>query len=141
RFARALPEASCLLVGPGDYPRPMLPASLGEATSLGGPAPLGVASVAESLEIGDIDPAELEYGPRPRLQAILAIQDRVARDFGCAFWNPQEFMGGPLSMNTWVQAEPQMGRPDHLHLTRLGYVRMAMSLTDAIMYGYDLETR
>ena len=125
RFARTLPESSCLLMGPGDFPRPIVP------------EPPEGNGVGEDLEIGAVDPDDIEYGPRPRLQAIIETQARVASDFGCAFWNPQAFMGGPLSMNTWVQAEPQMGRPDHLHLSRLGYVRMAMSLTDAIMYGYD----
>jgi len=104
RFSRVAPDASCLLVGPGDFP--------------------------EKGEDG-------AYRPRERLSQIIAIQRVVASERGCAFWDTQAFMGGPMSMNTWVAAEPAMARDDHLHLTKRGYTRMGMALVDAIMYGYD----
>ncbi len=107
RFQRAAPNASCLLVGPGDFPEPQ---------------------------------DDETYRPRARLQAIVEIQRALALAGDCAFWDTQAFMGGPMGMVRWVRAKPIMARPDHLHLTRRGYARMAMALTDAMMYGYDAGT-
>lgn len=107
RFHRAAPEASCLLMGPGDFP---------VKTEEGGLA------------------------PRPRLMQIVEVQRQVASEMGCGFWDALAFMGGPLSMGDWVHADPRMARDDHIHLTRRGYVRMGMALTDALMFDYDAGT-
>jgi lysophospholipase L1-like esterase len=104
RFQAAAPTASCLLVGPGDFPR--------------------------RLEDGG-------WAPRPRLAQIIAAQRDVAAVMGCAFWDTLAFMGGPMSMPTWIASQPAMGRNDGVHLTRRGYVRMGMGLTDAIMTAFD----
>ena len=104
RFARAAPEASCLLVGPGDFPLQTEPGS---------------------------------YAPRPRVAEIVAVQARVAADMGCGFWDTLAFMGGELSMLQWANAEPPMAKSDLIHLTRRGYVRMGMALTDALMLDFD----
>ena len=48
-------------------------------------------------------------------------------------------MGGPNTMHTWATSKPQMASRDHIHLTKRGYVRMGMALTDALMVGYDRE--
>ncbi|MCB9707070.1 MAG: hypothetical protein H6711_34835 [Myxococcales bacterium] len=108
RFKRAVPEASCLLVGPGDFP---------------------------------VKAADGAYTPRPRTAALVAAQAEVAREKGCAFWDALAFMGGEGSMVLWAMAEPAMGRPDHIHLTRRGYVRMGMALTDALMQGFEAGDR
>ena len=108
RFRRAVPDASCLLVGPGDFPQKL---------------------------------ADGAYGPRPRVPALIAAQREVAAEAGCAFWDALAFMGGEGSMALWALAEPAMGRPDHTHLTRRGYVRMGMALTDALMQGFEAAER
>lgn len=108
RYRRIVPEASCLLMGPGDFP---------EETPDGG------------------------RQPRARLRDIVRVQEDVARRHGCAFWDTQAFMGGELGMLNWVAAVPAMARPDHLHLTRRGYMRMGMALADALMQGYDAPSR
>jgi hypothetical protein len=46
-------------------------------------------------------------------------------------------MGGDLSMVQWANAVPPMAKSDHIHLTRRGYVRMGMALTDAMMLEFD----
>ena len=43
----------------------------------------------------------------------------------------------PASMHTWATSRPQMASKDHIHLTKRGYVRMGMVLTDALMAGFD----
>ncbi len=106
RFQRAVPNASCVLVGPGDFPR-----------------------VLEGSG----------YAPRPRTSQIVAVQRAVSSDMGCGFWDMLSFMGGEMSMPMWVAAQPQMARNDFLHLSKRGYVRMGMALTDALMVDYDGE--
>ena len=104
RLKAAAPGASCVLLGPGDFPKKQPDGS---------------------------------YAPRERLTQIVAAQSEVAAAKGCAFWDAYAFMGGEGSMNLWAKATPQMGRGDHIHLTRRGYVRMGMAFTDALMQGFD----
>ena len=61
----------------------------------------------------------------------------MAAEEGCGYWDGMAFMGGELSMVTWAAAQPAMAQSDHLHLTRRGYARMGMALTDALMFDYD----
>jgi lysophospholipase L1-like esterase len=107
RIHRAAPSASCLLIGPGDFP---------------------------------YRAADGTFTPRPRVALIVAAQREVAAEAGCAFWDAMQFMGGELSMLTWAAAQPAMANSDHLHLSRRGYVRMGMALTDALMFDYDAAT-
>jgi lysophospholipase L1-like esterase len=104
RLRRTAPAASCLLVGPGDFP---------------------------------LKGADGSFGPRPRAVQIAQVQRDAARAAGCAFWDMMQFMGGEQSMLTWAAAQPAMAQSDHLHLTRRGYARMGMALTDAVMFDYD----
>ncbi len=104
QFRAAIPQASCLLIGPGD--------SLREAEE-------GV------------------WVRRPRLAQIVEVQRDVAWEHGCAFWDGVAFMGGEGSSHTWATSKPQMASRDHIHLTRRGYVRMGMAITDAIMAEFD----
>lgn len=104
RLQAAAPQASCLLVGPGDFPR-------------------------------EVD--EDVWTVRPRVLEIVEAQRDVAYELGCGFWDTLAFMGGSNSMHTWATSRPQMASRDHIHLTKRGYVRMGMVLTDALMSGYD----
>jgi lysophospholipase L1-like esterase len=104
RYRDAAPQASCLLVGPGDFP---------QAVPGGG------------------------WLPRARVGEIIAVQDRLAAEHGCGFWDMRAFMGGELAMLQWMNADPPMAAGDHVHLTRRGYVRMGMALADAIMTAFD----
>lgn len=104
RLQAAAPEASCLLLGPGDFPR----------------------EVEEDVWV-----------PRPRVAEIIAVQRDVAYEMGCGFWDALAFMGGVNSMHTWATSNPQMASRDHIHLTKRGYVRMGMAVTDALMASFD----
>jgi hypothetical protein len=103
RFRRALPEASCVLLGPVDFPM---------------------------IKAGHVR-------PRPVLRKIVEVQRQVAAEEGCGFWDGMAFMGGELSMPTWVNADPPLARKDHLHYTRRGGARKGMALADALMLGFD----
>jgi lysophospholipase L1-like esterase len=104
RIQDAAPNASCLIMGPGDFPRR---------------GPDGT------------------FHNRPRVDAIIEVQRRVAAEQGCGFWDTKAFMGGELSMPLWVAADPPMAKPDHIHFTVRGYVRIGMALVDAMMMGFD----
>ena len=104
RLQKAAPKASCLLVGPGDFPREV-----------------------------DAD----VWTVRPRLLQIVEAQRDIAYELGCGFWDMLAFMGGSNSMHTWATSQPQMASRDHIHLTKRGYVRMGMVLTDALMSDFD----
>ncbi len=99
------------------------------------------AGAPSCLLIGPGDfPQLLDDGtvlPRARVGEIVAAQKRVAAELGCGFWDLQAFMGGELSMSQWVRSTPPMAAPDHIHLSRRGYVRMGMALVDALMADYD----
>ncbi len=107
RFRAAAPQASCVLLGPGDFPKKLSNSS---------------------------------YGPRERLTQVIVAQSEVAAAKGCAFWDAYAFMGGEGSMDLWTKASPQMGRGDHIHLTRRGYIRLGMAFTDAFMQGFERST-
>lgn len=104
RIRAALPEASCLLVGPTDRP----------------------IRDRETNELSD----------RPRTAQLVESQKRISAEEGCAFFDLYALMGGSLSMGRWVQAEPALGAPDHVHLTARGYEAVGELLHDNLMRGY-----
>lgn len=77
------------------------------------------------------------YQVRPRQALLIDAQKRIGAEFGCAFFDLVEFMGGPLSMVTWVGSEPRLGAKDHVHYTAAGYKRLAEVLHAALMKGYS----
>jgi lysophospholipase L1-like esterase len=104
RIKDAAPDASCLIMGPGDFPRRN---------------------------------ADGTWTNRQRVDDIIVVQRRVAAEEGCGFWDTKAFMGGELSMPLWASAQPPMAKPDHIHFTVRGYVRIGMALVDAMMQGFD----
>ena len=40
-------------------------------------------------------------------------------------------------MRRWIYAKPPLASPDHIHLTRRGYVYTGIALGDALMRAYD----
>ena len=48
-------------------------------------------------------------------------------------------MGGAGSINRWVNAKPSLAAPDHIHLTRRGYVVAGTAIGDALLRAYDLN--
>ncbi len=86
-----------------------------------------------------ITPFDLPSRARARLVRILDVQHRVARDVGCGLWDGYKFMGGQGSIRRWSSARPALAAPDHVHLTRRGYVYAGLALGDALMRAYDAE--
>lgn len=109
RVKDAVPNASCLLIGPSDWP---------------------------IRQPGDVE-GEETFLPRPRTAHIIEIQGRVAGEYGCGFFDLVEFMGGPLSMIRWVHADPPQAAQDYIHFNRLGYERLGAVLLRALLDGFE----
>jgi lysophospholipase L1-like esterase len=86
-----------------------------------------------------IAPFDVPRDKAPRLLDVIDVQRRLAREYGCAFWDGHGFMGGPGSIVRWAKATPPLASADHIHLTRRGYVYAGVALGDALMRAYDAE--
>jgi lysophospholipase L1-like esterase len=88
-----------------------------------------------------VGPPDCEYRTRghrlpfPHLEQVIEIQRGVALASGCAFWDWRGAMGGPGSVNQWVQAG--LGQGDYTHQTGAGYRATAGMLFDELMAQYN----
>ncbi len=77
------------------------------------------------------------YHTWPRVLEIAAIQRRVAKAAGCAFYDQIDAMGGPGSIAAWAdEAEPR-AQQDRVHLTRAGYTQVGTMLATDVLHAYD----
>ena len=108
---KAIPTASCLLVGPTDRGR-----LLSARTQ-------GVSQEARSREL-------LHYA---RIhQAIADAQARAGVTAHCGLWRWQAFMGGQGSIYRWLLETPPLAAPDLTHLTLEGYRRSGVALAEVL---------
>lgn len=103
RLREVAPHARCVVVGPPDR-------------GAGGRG----AGLAESRRRSQLH------------AAVSGVQERVAGEFACSFWNWQRAMGGPGAAGRWARAEPRLMQPDLIHLTAEGYAQSARALAAAI---------
>jgi lysophospholipase L1-like esterase len=98
-----------------------------------------VAAQASCLLIGPSDRPlrndDGSFSDRPLTSAVIDVQRRLAREFGCGFFDLRRFMGGPMSMLSWVDAVPPLGSRDYVHFTAAGYERLAESLHASLLDG------
>ncbi|MET0342912.1 MAG: SGNH/GDSL hydrolase family protein [Polyangiales bacterium] len=99
-----------------------------------------MAKGASCLLIGPTDRLERtpsgELRVMARTEKLIAAQRKVAREHGCGFFDLVGAMGGPKSMLKWSTSQPAYGAPDHVHLTKRGYVALGDVLTTALLEGY-----
>ena len=132
RVRSAVPQASCLFIGPSDRPVKLEVSEdeFGLALQSAGVAP----ELVPELQRGK---KRLLFQRRPRQQAIIDVQRRVAWRYGCGYWNWAGAMGGDLSMLNWTNADEPLGSQDYVHLTKLGYERIASLFWDALMGPFE----
>ncbi|MEW5738171.1 MAG: GDSL-type esterase/lipase family protein [Myxococcota bacterium] len=109
RTRAAAPEASCLVVGPID-------------SVVGGAAPPGA------------EPPEEPFRQRPQLEAVIAIERRVAREEGCAFFDLFAAMGGPGSLQRLHEAG--LLHEDLTHPRQKGLDVLGQLVADALLDAY-----
>jgi lysophospholipase L1-like esterase len=94
---------------------------------------------ASILVLGPPDSWSSDRGsrrPAPGVDRIIGAQESACREFGCAFWDTRERMGGTGSMREWVQSG--LAQRDYIHLTPTGYRRLGTMLFTDIMRRYEL---
>jgi len=72
------------------------------------------------------------YSVWSRTKPVAQVQREVAPEYGCAFWDWQEAMGGEGSMIAWRRADPPLSSRDLIHFTRAGYERVADQFVAAL---------
>jgi lysophospholipase L1-like esterase len=78
-----------------------------------------------------------EIGTAPAIPRLVAIQERVARDSGTAFFNTFEAMGGLGTMGRWYGAEPRLVGADFIHPMPSGAKIVGGLLYQALLEGYN----
>jgi len=118
RVARAVPSASCLLMGPPD--RATKHKVLASSDASGG------AGVAQTV-----------WTTLPRLLEVAAMERRVAAAAGCAYFSQLDAMGGPGSIAGWAMEAPPRAMLDRTHLSRQGYSELGQAIAGEILRAYD----
>jgi lysophospholipase L1-like esterase len=68
---------------------------------------------------------------------IVAIQQRVAEQTGCGFFNTYQAMGGSGTMAQWYNRHPAMVGADLIHPSPQGARIVAQLLTGQLLIGYE----
>lgn len=77
-----------------------------------------------------------EIGTVPPLGRLVALEQRVAAEQHCAFFNTFEAMGGPGTMGRWYTAEPRMVGADLIHPMPSGARIVGNLLYKSLQDGY-----
>ena len=72
----------------------------------------------------------------PTIPKLVGIQQRVARESGCAFFNTYEAMGGSGTMAQWYETEPRMVSADFIHPSPAGARLVGGLLYQALCDGF-----
>jgi lysophospholipase L1-like esterase len=133
RIKAVLPAAEIVLIGPpdGDERAPHCPGKSAEAACRPGvleaPPPSPAAGAAPPK------PADCDWHPLPKLEAVRDVQRQIAERRGFAFWNWASIMPGECAAHRWVRASPALMEPDHVHFTVSGYNKSADGLLDTLI--------
>ena len=73
----------------------------------------------------------------PAIPKLVAIQQRVAAELGCGFFNTYAAMGGNGTMQRWYDGHPRMVAADLIHPSPQGARIVAQSLTGQLLIGYE----
>lgn len=72
---------------------------------------------------------------RPEVPKVIAVQEEVAAEMGCAFWDMYESMGGSGSLEKWIRAD--LISPDLIHPKGPGADLLGELMAEALMNAYD----
>jgi lysophospholipase L1-like esterase len=78
-----------------------------------------------------------EIGTLPTIPRLVTIQQRVAMETGCGFFNTFLAMGGPGTMGQWYGAEPRLVGGDFIHPMPAGAKIVGNLLYQALFDGYN----
>lgn len=128
RMKAAAPNASCLMVGPSDWPMKV-------ETEV---KPKGKRKVRKRKRKRRRKPKVVTgFKVRERTGMVIDVQRRVAHKYGCGYWDWRAAMGGELSMLSWRHSKPVQASGDYVHFTRRGYEKLADLFYAELMKGYE----
>lgn len=90
---------------------------------------------ADILVVGPSDMAfkeGMDWVSYPFVADVRDALREAAFTEGAGFFDIMDFMGGPGAMVQWVDAEPPLAGPDHIHFTPRGAKKVAMALVEAL---------
>jgi hypothetical protein len=108
----------------------------------------GLAPQASIVALGAVDGArrarEGEQGDcrdgwvtPPKLAVLRKVQRDAALAHGHVFIDGSLAMGGPCGISGWVQADPPLAWPDHVHLRPEGARRVGEVIWDRLMHSFE----
>jgi lysophospholipase L1-like esterase len=96
---------------------------------------------ASILVMSPMDRGQREGGDAittmPGIPRLVEIQQRVAADTGCGFFNTFAAMGGQGTMERWYDGHPRLVAADFIHPTPQGARIVAQALTGQLLIGYE----
>lgn len=95
---------------------------------------------ASILVIGPSDMSTKEkdkYITYEHLPMVVETLKTVSIDHGCGYWDMYQAMGGYNSMPSWVNAEPELARPDYVHFSPRGARLVANMFYNALILEYN----
>jgi lysophospholipase L1-like esterase len=78
-----------------------------------------------------------KYVTYEHLPLVVEALKEAALSTGCGYWNMYEAMGGFNSMPSWVNAVPELARPDYVHFSALGARLIANMFYNALIFEYN----
>lgn len=77
------------------------------------------------------------YVTYKHLPGVVETLKNVAMENNCAYWDMYEAMGGYNSMPSWVNAVPELARPDYVHFSPRGARLIANMFYNALIFEYN----
>ena len=71
------------------------------------------------------------------LPAVVEVLRQAALSTGSGYWDMYHAMGGHNSMPSWVNAEPELARPDYTHFSARGARLVASMFYNALILEYN----
>ncbi len=71
------------------------------------------------------------------LPDVVKTLKNISLENGCVYWDMYKAMGGYNSMPSWVNANPELARPDYVHFSAKGARLIANMFYNALIYEYN----
>jgi lysophospholipase L1-like esterase len=102
-----------------------------------------IQSLCPEAAILVIGPSDMSTKEKDRfvtyehLPKVAETLKNVALTNGCGYWDMYEAMGGYNSMPSWVNAQPELARPDYVHFSAKGARLVANMFYNALILEYN----
>ncbi len=74
------------------------------------------------------------------LEALIKVQQQVAAETGCAFFNTFHAMGGAGTMGRWYHAQPRLVSADFMHPLPAGAAKVGALFEEALVRSYEASS-